>query len=730
MPRAVEDCVRSILADWRRNPGSRPAPDEAGQDRESQAYAICWAQYKEAAMPEKLIELAGLLEHSTLVELIEQYAAWLAEQEPGGPATCVCPECGHEQAKARGVPCRAVACPECGAQLVAGVETVDAYVQEAVQDESLRKAVREVGRRHTRREYDIIEEVIRLLYELHGEIDDLEMLLQRAEEADRYVRLREAANVADYLEANIHREFTLRADGLLEKGIISRDERIALSGFIGQALGAFSELMDAEMADLRTRAFAATEWGEPIPAPASGVPESEPEAAPVQEAGRELVELVERSVSAPALSEAGNLSGIVLVEGRSANGNVYTREALTSGIRAFAGRPIYADHPSRSEEADRPERSIRDLVGRLPLDPGDLWVEAIESGPHAGRAALHYRNGQLSETADWLATLIREGIAGDQSINAMGAGYPDANGDFIVESFESAVSLDFVTSAAAGGRATLVEAAPGTSQNDTEEESPEAESWIEELTVERLAESRPDIVDSIAHRERRKAYGEKRELSELMEANRIMSDKLKKAKEAARKAIRDKRKTQAEHIVTEGLSGLPEGVRPQVRRLIESDVQRFVEQVEVPTVELPEDVQALPEDAQADWMAAYMEAVAMGKGDEAAAHAAWTRFYEEWEQGDDGEWSRKGAEEEEPEAALDTEMMPEPMTMEALRTSVGEVVAAFRQALAESAGPGVSDVPTPDPEAGQGADDETRKERYMRAGLTEAEAEIAVRGRQ
>ncbi|MBN2232063.1 MAG: DUF2213 domain-containing protein, partial [Deltaproteobacteria bacterium] len=39
--------------------------------------------------------------------------------EPGGPEMCVCPECGHEAAKVRGVPCRSMECPECGAMMIA-----------------------------------------------------------------------------------------------------------------------------------------------------------------------------------------------------------------------------------------------------------------------------------------------------------------------------------------------------------------------------------------------------------------------------------------------------------------------------------------------------------------------------------------------------------------------------------------------------------------------------------
>lgn len=43
----------------------------------------------------------------------------------------------------------------------------------------------------------------------------------------------------------------------------------------------------------------------------------------------------------------------------------YTRGALETGIQAFEGKKCFADHPSRSEEADRPERSVRDIVGHF-----------------------------------------------------------------------------------------------------------------------------------------------------------------------------------------------------------------------------------------------------------------------------------------------------------------------------------------------------------------------------
>lgn len=67
-------------------------------------------------------------------------------------------------------------------------------------------------------------------------------LIESARKAD----LEEARNAGQWIEAAIHRDFTLTADGLFGDGHVTRDERIALSGAIGEALDAFSaKLQDA-----------------------------------------------------------------------------------------------------------------------------------------------------------------------------------------------------------------------------------------------------------------------------------------------------------------------------------------------------------------------------------------------------------------------------------------------------------------------------------------------------
>lgn len=54
----------------------------------------------------------------------------------------------------------------------------------------------------------------------------------------------------------------------------------------------------------------------------------------------------------------------------------YTREAIESGIRAFEGKKCFADHPSKSEEKDRPERSVRDIIGHFE----NVRIEEREDG--------------------------------------------------------------------------------------------------------------------------------------------------------------------------------------------------------------------------------------------------------------------------------------------------------------------------------------------------------------
>lgn len=61
------------------------------------------------------------------------------------------------------------------------------------------------------------------------------------------------ANQADWLEGFLHREFTVQADMFFGDGVISREERIALSGAIGDALDVFHQKLQEPPLDELSR---------------------------------------------------------------------------------------------------------------------------------------------------------------------------------------------------------------------------------------------------------------------------------------------------------------------------------------------------------------------------------------------------------------------------------------------------------------------------------------------
>lgn len=159
---------------------------------------------------------------------------------------------------------------------------------------------------------------------------------------------------------------------------------------------------------------------------------------------------------------------VIIVEGKSTNRRHYTSAALQSGIAVFSGRPIFADHPTAVEETQRPERSVRDVVGRL----GQAYVGKDKNGNPALRAPV-----VMSEAETGLRTKIKEGIIGDLSIHATGSGKRNADGEFVVESFipHPHTSVDLVTVGAAGGYVDLQESVREVPAED-EPETPVEES--------------------------------------------------------------------------------------------------------------------------------------------------------------------------------------------------------------------------------------------------------------
>jgi hypothetical protein len=127
----------------------------------------------------------------------------------------------------------------------------------------------------------------------------------------------------------------------------------------------------------------------------------------------------------------------------------YPAEVLRrDGPNVFTtGTQLYLNHPTRTEESERPERDIRDLAGKLASDA--IWMD---DGLYAD---IEYYNNHRP-----LIAAIGEDL--DVSIRADGTyrtGEAEGRKGRIIEQLVRAESIDFVTRAGAGGKvARLMEA--------------------------------------------------------------------------------------------------------------------------------------------------------------------------------------------------------------------------------------------------------------------------------
>lgn len=167
------------------------------------------------------------------------------------------------------------------------------------------------------------------------------------------------------------------------------------------------------------------------------------------------------------LREAGAVNNdtrevpVIIIEegmGNKVDKHFYTKEALSSAAPLWNGAKCYADHPSKTQEVDRPERSVRDIIGFF---SESQYME--KDGRGQIRAILHINRGNAF---NWAWDMLQEALDygkkfPDQdyiglSINADGISHPEENenNDIIhfVDSITHVVSADIVTQPAAGGK--------------------------------------------------------------------------------------------------------------------------------------------------------------------------------------------------------------------------------------------------------------------------------------
>lgn len=197
---------------------------------------------------------------------------------------------------------------------------------------------------------------------------------------------------------------------------------------------------------------------------------------------------------------------VILIQeglGNTVNGYYYTKEALISAVPIFEGKKFYADHPSKTEESDRPERSVRDVYGHFENlefkeaqdgtgqvvgdvvvlgDEGSDWIRARlihavayqKKFPDKEFVGLSINASGNAEPVNALSFLA-EGVipsARQKLEEAIREGLEEVK---IVRTIDSAVSCDLVTEAGAKGKVlSLLEAGVKVEDKDKEKQKEDA----------------------------------------------------------------------------------------------------------------------------------------------------------------------------------------------------------------------------------------------------------------
>ncbi len=172
----------------------------------------------------------------------------------------------------------------------------------------------------------------------------------------------------------------------------------------------------------------------------------------------------------------------LIQSGWSKNGRYYPDDTLKTAAPMWEGVKAYADHPGRNEAKDRPERSVRDIVG---------IYENVAHDANTTRANFRV----LGAARDWLWPLIEESVATKRdliglSINALGQtskGEIEGKKGIVVEAITHANSVDVVTEPAAGG--------------GFEQLMMSDDGWtravLDSVSLDELREARPDVIDNL-----------------------------------------------------------------------------------------------------------------------------------------------------------------------------------------------------------------------------------------
>lgn len=186
----------------------------------------------------------------------------------------------------------------------------------------------------------------------------LERLLESARQP-----VQEARNVGHYIESRMHNDFTDHADRMFGDGHLTREERIHLSGAVGQGLAAFASHLEANAPHLYQRDI----YDEPTaPAVAEGATATAP-TTPTTKEGL-VPELTEAEVTAlrdqAARAEAAERQ---LAESNARLAAIEARDTARPGVAAkVAESTVLANRPKTQA------RVVESVLRDLPMADGKV----------------------------------------------------------------------------------------------------------------------------------------------------------------------------------------------------------------------------------------------------------------------------------------------------------------------------------------------------------------------
>ena len=196
---------------------------------------------------------------------------------------------------------------------------------------------------------------------------------------------------------------------------------------------------------------------------------------PVTEAGTEILAGDFVPLEEKAVAKDGTTQLKIISPGWGSSG-YYSKEMLARDALVYKpGTKMYWDHPTESEERERPERSLRDLAGELTST--GVYKEDGPRGPgvYAKAKIFEHYQAPLEDLAPHIGLSHR-------ALGKAVTGEAEGKKGPIIEKLVAAKSVDFVTTPGRGGEVVqMFEAARDKSIQIAEEANAMEEAQIKEL---------------------------------------------------------------------------------------------------------------------------------------------------------------------------------------------------------------------------------------------------------